>query len=272
MTKQLKYRLDRKTGKIHYGVPYSDMEQIVSFSIGGHIFYLNIIPPRSKLQYWSFHTKIQNYPNLEYEVNIRDNKKIDTELFYIHPMKTGGSSIESAGFDYGVNWGFLYKWGERFKFEPHKSSFYFTQLDYLKDKVLFTSVRHPYSRMVSFLYNPHTFIKYASQIKTKEDFNQKLKELIKNDDEGMVPCYDFIYHNDKKVIPHVIKMEDGLNDGFNKLMFEYNCPVRLEKHANKSTTFFKGEKYGVGDINPANIDLINKRYEKDFEYFGYTMK
>ena len=47
MIKQLKYRLDRKTGKIHYGVPYSDMEQIVSFSIGGHIFYLNIIPPRN---------------------------------------------------------------------------------------------------------------------------------------------------------------------------------------------------------------------------------
>ena len=121
-------------------------------------------------------------------------------------------------------------------------------------------------------HNAISSIHYLDQIKTKDDFNHKLKEIIENGCEGIIPCYDFVYHNDKKIIPHVIKMEDGLGEGFNKLRFEYNSPVRLDKHTNKSTTFFKGKRYSVDNITPTNIDLINKRYEKDFEYFDYTMK
>jgi hypothetical protein len=273
--KHLDYNI--KNGVVFFNVPKSEEDKIISYTLDGNLFYHDRIPSHYSGGFSMTHTLIpiwEKNPSMNLEIKwhtFKDNKKINTELFYIHPMKTGGSSIESVGFDYGVEWGWLYKWGTNESFEPHKSSFYFTQLDYLKDKVLFTSVRNPYNRMVSFFYNLISLQGYIKQIKTKEDFNNKLKELIKQNNEGMVPCYDFVYHNDKKVIPHVIKMEDGLNEGFDKLMFEYNCPVRLNNtHVNKAPS--KEKKWDVNDINPANIDLINKRYEKDFEYFGYTMK
>ena len=161
----------------------------------------------------------------------------------------------------------MYNIFSEFEYKSHDP----TRARDIKNKVLFTSVRNPYTRMVSFFYNLISSQSYLEQIKTKDDFNKKIKELIELNDLGMSPCYDFIYHNDKKIIPHVIRMEDGLNEEFDKLMFDYNCPVRLNNiHVNKSPV--KGKKWCVDDIDPVNIGMINKRYEKDFEYFGYTMK
>lgn len=258
-------------------VPKTENDKTISYSLNGHTFYQDKISSDYSGEWWMSHTLIslwEKNPSMDLEVKLHTFNKdevVNTELFYIHPMKTGGSSIESAGFEYGVEWGWLYKWGANKSFEPHNPSSYFKKLDYLKDKVLFTSVRNPYNRMVSFFYNIISRQSYFEYTKTKNDFNKNIKELIELNDWGMSPCYDFVYHNNKKVIPHVIRMEDGLNEGFDKLMFDYNCPVRLNNtHSNKTPT--KEKKWGVDDINPANIDLINKRYEKDFEYFGYTMK
>lgn len=273
--KHLDYNV--KDGRLFFEVPKSENNKVISYSLDGHVFYQSKIPSDYFGWRWIEHTLLplwERNPSMNLEVKLYDfnnEEKINTELFYIHPMKTGGSSIESAAFEYGVEWGWLYKWGTNNSFHPHSPSSYFKELDYLKDKVLFTSVRNPYSRMISFFGNIISRQSYFEQIKTKYDFNKKIKELIELNDIGMSPCYDFVYHNNKKIVPHVIRMEDGLNKEFDKLMFDYNCPVRLNNtHINKSSVGEK--KWCVDDIYTSNIDLINKRYEKDFEYFGYAMK
>lgn len=183
--------------------------------------------------------------------------KLTTNLFYIHIPKTGGTSIEQAGFEYGIKWGrWMYK-------HYHKPSEYFMELDIIQGKSLFTSIRNPYTRLVSMIYCPFELIQREPP-STQDEFNKLINKYIHTE----VPCYDFVYYKNKKIIPHVIKIEDGLTEQFNKLMAEQNCVARMETHTNKGIE----KKYGVGDINPVNIELINNKFEKDFEYFGYMMK
>ena len=85
-----------------------------------------------------------------------------------------------------------------------------------------------------------------------------------------IPCYDYVYHKGKKVVPHVLKLEN-LTDEFNQLMFEYNSDIRMDKHTNKGSTFIDVDKFGVEDISEENIKLINDIFANDFLYFNYEM-
>lgn len=230
----------------------------VNLIVRGQIIHSAYFAKSKATRYYMGHPLLKGVDNEDIEVrqNVFGNK-LDTNLFYIHITKTGGTSIEQAGYEYGVKWG---RWAYK---EYHEPSNIFMGLKIIKNKTLFTSVRNPYARIASDAYCPFRLINEPPP-KTKDEFNKIINSYIHTE----YPCYDFVYHKGKQVIPHVIKMEDGLTEQFNKLMAEQNCVVRMEIHTNKGI----GKKYGVDDIDPANIELINNKFEKDFEHFGYTMK
>lgn len=197
--------------------------------------------------------------------------KSQTNLFYIHIPKTGGTSVEQAAYDYGVRWG-------RWRYSNyHEPSSFFTKQEWIMKHTLFTTVRNPYNKLVSQFYCPHrkrSNIYSNPKIETKEEFNTAFYEIFSNSVHPF-PQYDFVYDEEgNKVIPHVLRLEDGLEAQFNKLMKEHNCSIRMSpNHKVNVKADVDGEvKFGVDDLSPENISYINTRYEKDFEYFGYTMK
>lgn len=217
------------------------------------------------LNSWFMHSFLNHYNNKVLKDFYGHNGHEETELFYIHINKCGGSSIETSAYEYGVRWG---RWHPS-KFKYHEPSDYFmNQKELIDGKVLFTSIRNPYDRLISGVYCPYPRIKYQVHNKelNKEEFNKILEQNIIN----YHTYYDYVYYKGKKVIPHVLKLEN-LNQEFDQLMFDYNCEIRMGKKRNLSGKFYSDKKYGREDISDENIKLINYKFEKDFEYFGYDM-
>jgi len=225
-------------------------------------------PTDFNINAWFMHPFLDVYDISKFKV-IKNmyghNGQHETNLFYIHINKCGGSSIETVAYEYGIRWG---KWHPS-KFKYHEPSEYFmNQPDLIKDKTLFTTIRNPYKRLISGVYCPFTRVKY--NVLNEEIGLDKFNELIKYLITTNHTYYDYIYHNNNKVIPHVLKLEN-LNTDFNKLMFDYNCDIRISKKRNSSDNYYFGKKYGVEDISLENIKLINEKYKKDFIYFDYEM-
>jgi len=216
---------------------------------------------------WFLHPFLDKFPNKEFKVvkNLfAHNGEEETELFFIHINKCGGSSIETVAYEYGVRWG---RWVKP-KIRYHEPSEYFMNLDIVKDKVLFTSIRNPYERLISGVYCPYGRIKFR-YIDQEIDI-KKFNEILRYNINDYHTYYDYIYHKDKKVIPHVLKLEN-LNNEFNQLMSDYNCEIRMDKKKNLSGKFYSDIKYGVEHISKENLKLINEKFKKDFHYFNYDM-
>ena len=133
---------------------------------------------------------------------------------------------------------------------------------------MFTSVRNPYKRLISSLYCPYNLCnkRLVGKDIDKDMFNRLLSDKI----DRQITNYDFVYYNGKKVVPHVLKLEN-LTEDFNKLMFDYNCGVRMDKKINTGSNLNPLKRFGVEDISIENIKLINEKYKNDFMYFGYEM-
>ena len=66
-------------------------------------------------------------------------------------------------------------------------------------------------------------------------------------------------------IRNILKFEN-LQEDFEKLMNKYSLNLKLNRHEQKSNSYFKYE-----DLSLSTIKLINNVYRKDFEMFGYSM-
>ena len=145
----------------------------------------------------------------------------------------------------------------------------------------FTVVRDPYERMVSEYY--YFFAKKGDLIKERNITVGNLNDPKFMNDwiedaarrairEGecyrghCVPLHEFVYSRGKKVITHVLKLEE-LEGEFPKLMERYNLPVKLE-HANSRKD---ASALGAKDLSKAAIERINEWARLDLEYFGYKM-
>lgn len=266
---QLDFKID-KNGLLYYFVPVSPYSCDITLLINDTVIYHEKLDPvKSKHERWIGHPFLECYPNSEIKLfyNYFGHKNtIDTNLFYLHPEKCGGSSIEDVGLEYGIEWS---RWVRpSYKYHLGYSDTIENRPELLKDKVLFTSVRNPYKRLISSVYCPYTVChnKIENSNFSKDDFNRIIKIKINR----LVPVYDFVYYNNKKVVPHVLKVEN-LNEEFNKLMFDYNCDIRMEKRSNIGSSFNNFDKFGIYDISPENIDLIHDKFENDFLYFDYEM-
>lgn len=261
-------------GIIYFTTPVIDSNSVLTLVCGGNILNEVFLKPSSVVfDMWIGHPFIINYPHvkLEFIFNYFGNKGNDIngkDLFYLHPAKCGGTSVEVAGYEYGVRWGANHV--SEFNHHLSYSALIETVPEFLEGKTLFTTVRNPYKRIISFVYCPYVhLILNECTLNTVEEFNERIKDIILNLD-NCIPCYDYVYYKGKKVVPHVLKLEN-LTDEFNQLMFEYNSDIRMDKHTNKSSTFIDVKKFDIEDISEENIKLINERFANDFIYFDYDM-
>ena len=226
------------------------------------------IPNKKDIYFWTTHPFLKHYPGGDIKI-LQDyfgsKGEEETDLVYVHPTKCGGSSIEQTGYEYGIRWG---RWSA-IKYNYHFTSEHFMNVPGLTEgKVLFTSVRNPYERLISSVYCPYGRVieNRTSKVLNIDEFNHYLKNRIEKEST----VYDFVYYRSKKVVHHVLKQENLTND-FNKLMFDYQCDARMEKRRNVSDTYKKFHKFKKEDINKENIKLINDKFKNDFIYFDYEM-
>lgn len=265
----------REGDKVHFTIPKGFDGKNITLIMNNNILHvLPLLRPKTDLNLWITHGFIKQYPDVEIKLLVdyfgsKGNDNIGSDLFYLHTAKCGGTSVEVAGYEYGIKWGTHDKRCPSYYHHDTYSKSINDNPDIFKNKVLFTTVRNPYKRILSFVYCPYRNINGGGAIKDKINFNEVIKRII-NTRPDAKPCYDFVYYKDKKVVPHVLRLEN-LTDEFNQLMFEYNSDIRMENHSNKSSDFGIKKQFGIEDISKKNLMLINQTYFNDFHYFGYEM-
>jgi hypothetical protein len=187
------------------------------------------------------------------------------QLKFSHITKTAGTTIEDEAKECNILWGRHHKeygfWHETLS-NKH--------LTLIEKYDWFTVVRNPYTRIISeFHCKCSDGSQYAKKIRdkfTKEEFNNYLiGRIIHYNQIGnhYTPQY---YYTDNEIPISVLRFEN-LNSEFNMLMKKYKLPVVINSHKNKTSKIFNSS-----DINQKLRDIINKTYEKDFEYFNYDIE
>merc|ERR1712050_655280 len=83
------------------------------------------------------------------------------------------------------------------------------------------------------------------------------------------PQYEYVYDDKgRRIVEHVVHFEN-MKEEFDALMKEYDIPVKLP--TKKVNTRSTQAKLTREDLEDDTIALINDKYKKDFESFGYKM-
>jgi hypothetical protein len=202
-------------------------------------------------------------------------KSIKQQIKFIHITKTGGTSIEEVGKKNGMLWGMYDEKLQYKKLKIGKMSgaiWHIPPRNFIKNPyskhITFAVVRNPYNRILS-----ECFCKWGGKYKTREfqnvdEFNDYITERIKKCMEPQffhfMPQYIYTHdENNNQIINHIIRFEN-LKEEFDNLMTNFGLSIVLDIDTNKSI-----KKYGISDISPENIKLINKVYDNDFKFFNY---
>ena len=211
---------------------------------------------------------------------IKNNKKI----LYVHIPKTGGTHLEC----YLINKKFkinLYNktkgnniipdnYCKKHSLQHQEYKYLYKYRELLKipfdDNLLkFCVVRNPYDRMISELfwassqiYNKNLNIQMKEDM-TKEEVYKLLLEYFKRGDvwdNHDIPQYKFIEDENREIIKDIkiFKLENFEKEMHNLGFSDYKNPKSINKNY---------DKY----LNEDSIKLINEKYKKDFELFGYEI-
>ena len=192
------------------------------------------------------------------------------DLKFIHITKTAGTSIEQAGINAGLSWGWRHReygrWHECFPLKPH----------WLREKHdWFAVVRNPYDRIVSEFHCRFAMDEDAEQLRWSREamekgdvdmFNRLIRHRIRTrDTNGGHYTEQFRYFESATPV-RVLRFE-SLAEEFHVLMDQYLLGVRMNVEMNKGVKAF-----GVDHIGEKTLRLVNHVYEKDFQLFGYDMR
>jgi hypothetical protein len=185
------------------------------------------------------------------------------ELRFSHITKTAGTSIEDAALASGIQWGRHHLTGKHYWHDP--ISTFPSELREPYD--WFIVVRNPYERILSEYHCPWMATYRASH--TVKDLNRIICDYIAQRltfprHGGGGHYMEQWRYLDPSVTVHVLKMET-LGTDFGALMKQYDLTVTLDVK-NKGHP----KKFGISDLYPETIRVINEVYAKDFELFGYT--
>jgi len=218
------------------------------------------------------------------EAVIRERRVVQTKkkrLEFLHIAKTGGTSIEDAGIQYGMNWGKCH-FVQCILSKPdipigvpsiwHKPLYFLPINYYGDDAALFAVVRNPYERTISHYYsaNRHHFdIDILNHPKTLNDWinsNMKGESYINN----FFPVYNYVFdlNTQDEVVDYVLRYET-LQEDFDYLMNVFSLDVKLSFHDNEHD---ERASLGVKDLSEESIQVINKYFYNDFIAFNYRMK
>jgi hypothetical protein len=184
------------------------------------------------------------------------------ELKFIHITKTAGTSIEDVAKEAGINWGrFHQEYGWWHELPSRKNRALLQKYDW------FMVVRNPYSRIVSEFHCQWGGVGDDVHKYDRDGFNQYIQNAIKtraNRPRGDHYTPQYLYRIGVPGL-NILKFED-LQTDFSELMTRYNMKISLNKYNNTSKA---RKKFGVNDLGPNSIRLINKVYMQDFNLFEY---
>lgn len=190
------------------------------------------------------------------------------KLIYLHPSKTGGTSIEKAflrdliGRDSGESKAapllFLYSGNSNQHWPLQKI---INALPFTKDWRKIASVRHPYTRVISeFRYQLAGKRKKSRGCVPKNNCytNKDINLAIKS---GKIWENSYAYHNEPqyKYVSEDVELIrfENLEDDFKRLTGLSDLP-----HAQKGSDFRP-------ELSEQSKEIIYKRYRKDFDVLGY---
>lgn len=202
------------------------------------------------------------------------NKEVN--LLYIHIPKTGGTSIEayfSSKFKINLDTKSLYRFLDKKTAERLNINSSLQHITYetikkytrelgvdLKNIKIISSVRNPYERAISDLFH----YKLISETSSKEDVFAALIQFIKLPyDNHSLPQYVFVTDSNKRLIPgiHVLRTE-SLTQGMHSLGY-------TDFNLYKNVTSRKEKINYYNFLNDESIEVINRKYDEDFQIFGY---
>jgi hypothetical protein len=190
-------------------------------------------------------------------------------LEFIHITKTAGTSIEDWGYKNSILWGYKNKsYFQKFTHKNlannvskwHVPPLFFHENPYMNKKT-FTCVRNPYTRMISEYYCPWSGSKNAYK-QDKDEFNVWIVNLVRKTDKvSGIPQYLYM------PVDYIIHFET-LQKDFTDMIHTFDLSLdTILPHVNKSKSTHT--KFSVKDLYPQTIKIINEKYKKDFEIFGY---
>jgi hypothetical protein len=191
-------------------------------------------------------------------------------FIFIHIPKTGGVSIFNSLLPYlGPN--DISIDSEKRHTEGKKIELFLSQIygeekakEIWKNYFKFAFVRNPYDRVLSnyfYVRNTPEHIAYKNYLDYKS-----FKDAIKNIAIGR-PCYEYIIDDEGKIIVDFIGRFENLQEDFNIICDKLNLPKISLVHDNKTNHKDYGEYY-----DKESRDIVDKRFKRDLEMFGYNFK
>jgi len=193
-------------------------------------------------------------------------------LKFIHIPKNAGTSIENLGNKYGIKWGkydnihvykqlYAYNWHSPY-FIKEKNTHYFA------------IIRNPYDRIISvFYYNANKHINNINNLNSHIiSFNNWFDMILTKEDEWygchILPQYNYIYRNNKKIVENIIYMDNNFKINLDKLFKKYGLNIDINdfKKENDNRYPVKLKPY---DLSQNTLDKIYNKYKIDFDTFGY---
>lgn len=147
----------------------------------------------------------------------------------------------------------------------------------LKDKYIFTFVRHPYQRIISWFYYHKNIEPYRSQSLNEWISNgcQTHWKIINETNwkkENLSPILQYNFIEGNSEINYIGKIENFEEDckniisQLNTLFNQNNCPKKILYKKIKKNTSIKNNNDVITDENKS---LIYNMFRKDFDYFNY---
>jgi hypothetical protein len=215
---------------------------------------------------------------------------------FLHIPKTGGTTVELAASNYGVNWGSMRFnnfscFGDMANPTHYVSAHHVPPAHaiepikqvYAKAERVFCISRHPYDRLISeFKYRVglHWF-KFENELPgwlpewttcTAESLNRFIEmELFDfpshqyDLDLHLIPQSTYIWEGEKQWCTDILRL-DGFPDNFNTLMEKLNMDVRVKAEHNNEAKC----KLTSADLLNTSRSLILSAYRDDFVRLGYS--
>jgi hypothetical protein len=201
--------------------------------------------------------------------------KIDnSKIIFLHPGKTGGTSVEHTLRDLYIpdekliakepNFDIMFGFDKKYQIYLQHADirFYINQLkcDLAKFKTI-TTVRRPYERLLSaFYYNG------KSEKMSFEDFviNHLHKYIEANNKYAVNHFCPQIHYvkNQSYIVDYIIKLENFAEDckraGLNNVKYHYAKTISVHKYKNRLSAFTYKMK-----------DIVYSLYKEDFELLDY---
>ena len=198
-------------------------------------------------------------------------------LLYVHIPKTGGSYIENFFFKNGYDVGMLDRGLHKPFFNKVRlvspqhmhAELLEATLDLTAFDLVFMSVRHPVSRLLS---------EYRMRLDPANpvDFNDWFADMYEQylldpfvSDNHLRPQHEFVLES-----AHVFKQEEGFDAAWaDRLEAEFGLEFHSKEFARSETSQHKIPfSKSTDQISAENKSKILELYQKDFDLFGYELK